>query len=272
MAEKKEEMVGKQPTEQQTQAAPMPDVEVKVEAPEAEVPAEEKAEPTTQKDVWIANMRKKYPDATEDELYSIAMKNYDTDHNYRKETEASSKAFADLVNQEPEIAKWYKDVSEGVDPGVAMLNLGDVYKAYMNGDIDSEGFKAERSKRDAESKAKDESVAKQAQALEEWCKEKGYEPEEWLKQANEKLFTAMSSYALDKAQFDALDKMFNYDADVEAAQAKGRNENIMAQRKEFSKKKGDGIVAGSPAGGDNSPKEPSRWEAMQQRRKLARDL
>lgn len=271
MAEKKQEMVETQPTEQ-AQAQPMPEVEVKVEAPEAAAPAEEPSEPTTQKDVWLANMRKKYPDAKEDELYAIAMKNYDTDHDYRKETEASSKAFADLVNQEPEIAKWYKDVSEGVDPGVAMLNLGDVYKAYMNGDIDSEGFKAERSKRDAEIKAKDESVAKQAKALEEWCKEKGYEPLEWLKQANEKLFTAMSSYALDKAQFDALDKMFNYDADIEAAAAKGRNENIMAQRKEFSEKKGDGMIAGSPAGGTSAPKEPSRWEAMQQRRKLARDL
>ena len=218
------------------------------------------AQPTN-RERWERNLRAKYPDVQdEDELYGRAMDSYDTEHDYAKQSREEARQLADIINQNPEVAKFYSDLSQG-NVGAAFLNLGDLLKAYMSGEIDDEGYKnglAERQKaEDAKKAAEDDrnsKIAAQDEVFKQWCEKKGYDPEEWMKRASEQLFTPMSSYAMAEAQFDAVDKMLNYDDDIEVARAQERNKKIVAERKKNAAAS-DGQLNRGSAAANTAPKK-----------------
>lgn len=230
---------------------------------------------TPNRDKWLANLRGKYgEDKSEEELYDLSMKGYDTEHEAAKKYAQETRDFADKINQYPELAGFYSEASQG-NVGAAVLNLGDLIDAYRSGEIDDEGYKAkvaERKKADEDAAAaeadKQAKIAKfDNEVFVPWCEKNGYDPEEWMKKADEMLFKPMRAYEMAEAQLDAIDKMINYDAAVAAAETKGRNANIQEQRRSVPNTSapagGAGIGTNAATGGGDIFSEIANSEKRQ---------
>lgn len=205
----------------------------------------------SKKDMFLENIRAKYPDISdEDDLYGAAMSGYDAEHEWAKKQREENKRMSDALSADPQLASFVTEVFErGKDghPELALLNFGDLMKSYMMGELSSDEYLSEKQKRDAEKQETEKKIEAQNAVFEKWCSDKGYDPDEWLQKASEMLLTPMSKYEMAEAQFDAIDKLINYDEDVaaaeEAGRVAGRNERIVAQRKK--EKNVDGIPRSS---------------------------
>lgn len=208
---------------------------------------------TPNQDKWRENMRAKYPDAADDEaLFEASMRGYDEEHDFAKRQREENDQLARIIQDKPEIAGFYSELASG-NIGAAILNIGDLVEAYKSGEMDDEKYNtmvADRKKADEE---KNSAIDAQNEVYRQWCEKKGYDPDEWMERANEQLFKPMSTYKMAEAQFDALDKMLNYDEDVEAAEIRGRNANIVAQRKKRSE-----ATDGQANGGSASATTPAQ--------------
>lgn len=233
---------------------------------------------TPNQDKWRENMRAKYPDATDDEaLYEASMRGYDEEHEFAKQQRADIDAFTNSIKDYPELASFYSEAAQG-NIGAAILNIGALVDAYRSGEIDDAKYKeqvAARKKADEDAAAAKDAeqaeLAEQNRVFEEWCTKKGYDPEEWMEKANEALFSPMISRKMAEKQFDAIDKMINYDEDVEAARVQGRNENIVTQRKK-SAAATDGQVNGGSASGAAGTGKESPLARMATKGAAARNL
>lgn len=214
--------------------------------------ASESLSKTPNRDRWLANMRVKYPDVeNEDDLYARSMEGYDTEHDFAKQQREENASLNELITSNPELARFYNEMFErGKDghPEMALLNIGDLLKAYITGEMTSDEYIAEKEKRSQAESEQQKKLEAQNAVFTAWCEKKGYDPEEWATRAAEKLFTPMANHELAEAQFDAIDNMLNYDDDVEAAEVRGRNANISSQRRRMGSR-GDGMLNSQSASG-----------------------
>lgn len=263
MAKKDEKLEAQQAAEAAAQAAA-----------ETQTPSE-----TPNRDRWIANMRGKYgEDKSEEELYDLSSKGYDEEHDFAKQQRADIDAFTNSIKDYPELASFYSEAAQG-NIGAAILNLGDLIDAYRSGEIDDAKYKeqvaARKKEADDAAAAKETEqaeLAEQNRVFEEWCSKKGYDPEEWMAKAEEMLFGPMAKRMMTESVFDAIDKMINYDEDVEAAKVQGRNENIVTQRKKSAAATDGQVNGGSASAGAAEPAKPSRMSQIAKNREYARNL
>lgn len=243
-------------------------------AAETQIPSE-----TPNRDKWFANMRGKYgEDKSDEELYDLSSKGYDEEHDFAKQQRADIDAFANSIKDYPELASFYSEAAQG-NIGAAVLNIGDLVDAYRSGEIDDAKYKEQVAARKKEADdaaaakdAKQAALAEQDRVFEEWCAKKGYNPNEWMEKANEALFSHIRDSKLEEAQFDAIDKMINYDEDVEAARVQGRNENIVAQRKKSAVATDGQVNGGSASGAAGTGKTQSRLGGIASEMARARNL
>lgn len=242
-------------------------------------PTEEAAAPSTpsSKETWMKNMRAKNPDLAEDDeegLYKAAMDGYDKEHDYAKTMREQNGRLNEAIKSSPEISAFMAEVYErGAEghPEMAFHNLGDLIKAYATGEITSEEYLAEKEKRGKAEGEKAKRLEAQNDAFVKWCEEKGYDPDEWMERATEKVFKPMSEFSADGKLFDALDNMLNYENDVEDAResgrVSGRNESIAAKLKKESNN--DGLISGSRGGSapiEAPVEEENKFDRMAARR------
>ncbi|MBO7234107.1 MAG: hypothetical protein J6V13_03865 [Paludibacteraceae bacterium] len=187
------------------------------------------------RDLLDANLRAKYPDIEdEDALYGKMMEDYDAEHEWAKKQRSDNARLSEAIQSSPELSAVFAEIYErGPEghPELALLNMSDLFKGYMNGEISSEEYVAKKEEEAKANKTRDEKIAKQNEVFKAWCESKGYDPEEWMAQAKAALFDPMASYEVAEAQLDAIDKMIHYDEDVATAEqaglVKGRNEKIV---------------------------------------------
>jgi hypothetical protein len=208
-----------------------------------------------------------------EEFYAASSAGYDAEHDYAKKQRAEVESVRDTLTAHPELADFLDaayNAKDG-DLGPAILNLGEVTRAYANGEIDSPAYKAgieEKKRKEAEVKEKS---ALQAAAFEDACNELGVDPEETAQALTEKLFNPMAAYELTKDVWGNLIKMLNYDDDVAAAEVKGRNANIMAKRKKLENST-DGIPHAPSATATTKATQSSPLDAVVGRRMARRNL
>lgn len=245
---------------------------------ELEVTSVEEVKATPNFDKWKAGIMKKNPNLTEEsdmeDFYAASSEGYEAEHEYAKKNRGEVEQLDKLLKAHPEMASFMDSVlnSDGEDLGEAFFNLGELAKAYATGEIDSPKYKAlseEKNAKDAEIASKSQA---QAVAFEDACKEMGVDPEEVSQELMEKLFNPMAAYELSKEVWKDLINMLNYEDDVTAAEVRGRNANITAQRKKLSDAT-DGIPhkpsAAAPA---QTPKAKSDMDVMLERRLAKRKL
>lgn len=230
----------------------------------AQQAAEQQAaeQPKTKREVFLANMRTKYPDIEdEDELYGAAMEGYDKEHEWGKTQREQNAKLADAIGADPQLAAFIAEIYErGKDghPEMAFHNLGDAIRGYATGELTSDEYLREKERLAAEKADNEARQAKQEEAYRAWAEKKGYDPEEWLGRANDKLFSIMSKYELGEEQFEALDKMLNYDEDIasaaEAARVQEANKKITDAK--MREKVGDGVPHPASEGAVPPENEP----------------
>lgn len=228
-------------------------------------------------ETWKAGLMKRNPNLTEDsdmeEFYAASSAGYDAEHDYAKKERVEVEKLREVLTQHPELAEFFDSVlnAKDGDLGHAFLNLGEVTRAYANGEIDSPAYQAgmeEKKRKEAEVKEKS---ALQAAAFEDACKELGVDPEETAQALAEKLFNPMAAYEVTKDVWGNLIKMLNYDDDVAAAEVKGRNANIMAKRKKLETST-DGIPHAPSATASTKATESSPLDDVVGRRMARRKL
>jgi hypothetical protein len=204
-------------------------------------------------DLWHANMRGKYgDDKTDEELYALSMSGYDAEHDAVKRYSAEAEELENILAANPDLAGVFAEIfTRGKDgnPAGALRNLPDELKRYITDEnYGDEEYLADRKAKEEEAtakKAKDEQTqALREQAFEEVCKEDGVvEPEAALEALQGVFNNPCETLEQCKEQVRSFLKMVDYDNAVEAAEVRGRNANITAQRKK---------TAGSTDGQANS--------------------
>ena len=247
--------------------------EVKAPA-SAAAPAQEPPAPTN-RERWLENMRAKYPDIKdEDALYEASMNGYDEEHDFAKRQREENEQLADILQSNPELAGMYSEMIErGKDghPEMALLNIGDLLQSYLKGEITSDEYLAEKEKKSTAESEKKKKLEAQMTALEQWCEKKGYNVDEWMEKVTTALLNPLSTYDLTEAQFEAMDKMLNYDDDVQAAEVRGRNANITTQRRRATTGT-DGMQNGGSASAPTVSPRNNQLADMVSRRAAMRNL
>lgn len=240
------------------------------------VDLEKEETPTpNRREQWLQNMRAKYPDVEdEDELFGKSMEGYDQEHNFAKRQRDENSRLAETIQSSPELANFYAELFErgkNGTPELALLNLLPLFDGYKSGELTSEAFEKEVNKRKQEKTKQDKLMEAQNAIFQEWCQKRGYDPEVWMAKANDALLKPMAEFSMAENQFDAIDKMLNYDDDVTQAEVRGRNANISAQRKQVTS---DGVTApaSEPTKATARGTKPSAIDSVAARRLAARNL
>lgn len=220
---------------------------------------------TTNRDKWIQNMRGKYPDVQdEDELYARSMEGYDMEHEAVKRYNEETNTLNEILNENPDLAGVFSEIFErGKDgnPAGALRNLPPELKRYITDEeYGDEAYLADRKKRADEEKAKADKDSRVKQLREQ----AGAEVMQELNMSEEDFIAALDAIGkvinnpcetLDqcKEQLSAFLNMVNYDTDVATAETRGRNANIIAQRRRAANRS-DGMANSGSAAASVQPK------------------
>lgn len=215
---------------------------------EANVPADGAAEASTpeasdaDRDTWFNNMRNKYPGKSDNELYRLSTEGYNTEHDYAKGMRSQMERLQEAINSNPMISAFIAEIFErGADnrPELAFRHLDDTLKAYMNGDIDEDGYIAERERQDNERKEterveseKQAAIEAQTQEIINYCEENGIDEATFYEELKD-FFDKFGKHNLGKKEIGMLYNMVHHDENVadarEAGRVAGRNESIKAE-------------------------------------------
>lgn len=215
-------------------------------------------------DKWRTNLRNKYgADKSDEELYDLSMSGYDAEHDAAKRYSAEADELESILTANPDLAGVFAEIfTRGKDgnPAGALRNLPPDLKRYITDEnYGDEEYLADRKKNEEETaakKAKDEQTQTlRAQAFEEVCKEDGIaDPEAALKALQDVFENPCETLEQCKEQVRSFLKMADYDNAVEAAEVRGRNANIAAQRKKAAYGS-DGQANGASAAGSSKAQD-----------------
>lgn len=232
---------------------------------EAQVPVQEQSQ-TPNFDKWRTNMRGKYgEDKTDEELYDLSMSGYDTEHDAVKRYSAEATELEDILSANPDLAGVFSEIfTRGKDgnPAGALRNLPPELKRYITDEnYGDEAYLADKKAREDEATAKkakeEQTQSLREQAFDEVCQEDGVaDPEAALEALKGVLYNPCETLDQCKEQVRAFLKMVDYDNAVEAAEVRGRNANIAAQRKKSAGGTDGQANRASAAGGTGTQENP----------------
>lgn len=166
-----------------------------------------------------------------------------------KNEEMNNKLAAGLAG-DPRMAQAFADIAEGKRTapgsfvryfGKGMLSVDEGTPEYEELEKAEEEFRADLERAAKAREEYDANIEASMPVLAEFCKEKGYEEEEFLDKLSEIILPILSG-VYSKDNLERLDKALRYDKDVEdaaiAGEIKGRNTNIRDMREDV----GDGMA------------------------------
>lgn len=217
-------------------------------------------------DKWRNNLRNKYgSDKTDEELYDLSMAGYDTEHDAAKRYSEEASELEDILTANPDLAGVFSEIfTRGKDgnPAGALRNLPPELKRYITDEnYGDEAYLADKKARetaDAEKAEKDSKIESlREQAFEEVCKEDGIaDPEAALEALKGVFENPCETLEQCKEQARSFLKMVDYDNAVEAAEVRGRNANITAQRKKIASATDGQANRSSASGGVGNNSNP----------------
>ena len=222
--------------------------ETELMAGEENMPTQEVAEASApeasdaDRENWFNNMRTKYPGKSDNELYRLSTEGYNTEHDYAKNTRNQMARMQAAIDANPQIAAFMAEIFErGPEnrPELAFRHLDDTLKAYMNGDIDEDGYIEERKRQDAERQEaerveteKQAAIEAQTQEIVNFCEENGIDESQFYEELKD-FFEKFGKHNLGKKEIGMLYNMVHHDENVadarEAGRVAGRNESIKAE-------------------------------------------
>lgn len=196
----------------------------------------------------------------------------DEEGSYRKlidsynSQEEQKKILSDAINRDPRLAQVLSDiVSNKRSAGNALVRYyGRDFLSAEEGTPEYQDIMAaeEERRKEAEQltsnqKMYNDNLQESTPVIEAFCKEKGYETDEFMDRIWEKIAYPILSGVYTRELLDMFDKSFNYDTDVNdalaAGEVKGRNMNINKMRND---RKGDGLPTGMGTQPPKSTQKP----------------
>lgn len=181
----------------------------------------------------------------------------------KREKEVLSK-----LGEDPKMSLMLGALMDGMSFEEAASRFFDLENLPKEGEEGFEAIQKARNERIAEAQKNKEwqdafktNMDKSEIAIDEFAKEKGWDKNqvnEFLNKATDELFTKVSQGIIDKDILEKLEKLYNYDEDVESArvagEVAGRNQTIETKMK---KMEGDGLPEG-PIGGAEAKQETKK--------------
>lgn len=100
--------------------------------------------PHKYREMFLNNLRNKYPNLSDEELYKQAMEDYDNEHDYAKRSREDLQEFAEMVKVCPNIAMiysgWLAYYQNGDNPDLALLDIDQRLKDLIAGKISIEEY------------------------------------------------------------------------------------------------------------------------------------
>lgn len=257
--------------------------EEKLEAQEAlgKTQTAQEAPKTPNRDTFLTNLRGKYGEEKDDEeLYGLAMSNYDAEHEANKQYTAEVSELEEILKANPDLAEVFSEVfTRGKDgnPAGALRKLPPELKRYITDEnYGDEEYLANRKKAQEDEAKRKETEAKtndlRTQAFAEVCEEEGIDnPEAILEELKGVFENPCETLEQCKEQVRTFLKMVEYDSAVQAAEIRGRNANISAQRKKATTKT-DGMLNSPSAASVAKEEKPNRITAMADRRAAMKNI
>lgn len=169
---------------------------------------------------------------------------------YLNDNNAQKAKLAEALKNDPRIAQLLSDIVSGKRNAAGSLvrYFGKDFLSAEEGSPEYEAIikaeeerKAEQEAAEASNKEYQDNLEKSMPEVESYCKEKGYNIDEFLDNAWSRLIQPVLSGLYSRNICEFIDKGLNYDKDVndasEAGYVKGRNENIHKMKED----KGDGM-------------------------------
>lgn len=199
-----------------------------------------------------------YNPEDEESSYGMLIESYN-------KNEEQKKILSDAINGDPRLASVLSDIVSGKrSSGNALVRYyGRDFLSAEEGTPEYEDIASaeEERKKEAEELAARENEYKKnidesTPIIEQFCKEKGYNPDDFLDNIWDKIASPILSGKYTTELLAMIDKAFNYDTDVsdalKAGEVKGRNENVHKMRKDQI---GDGMPTGLGAVTQKTKKE-----------------
>lgn len=200
----------------------------------ANPPIEHTTQPTN-RDKWLENMRKKYPDIEdEDALYEASMSGYDKEHEYAKKGRKEAAEIKDYFQADENVNNFFVDLMEWGPKGKAwkaFINLRPIWRQYINGELQDAEFEAALRDMEANYTEIERKKKMTAKAFEDVCKERGWDPEETKVKLNDLIAKEVETEEEAKEQVRQMFRILEFDDAVAAARVGGRNEKIVEQKR-----------------------------------------
>lgn len=223
--------------------------EKKEEIVDANVSQEETEVKPTKREMLNKLLLEEIPDynADDDESAAELLTNYITGNKEQRNK------LAEALQNDPRLAQMLADIVSG-KRGAANSMVRYFGKDFLSAEEGSPEFdeiqaaeeerKKEMEALEASQQEYSNNLEKSIPVVEEWCKEKGYEMDEFLDKVWQQVISPIMSGSYSREVCDFLDKGLNYDKDtkdaLDAGVVQGRNENINKMREE----RGDGLPKG----------------------------
>lgn len=236
------------------------------------------AEPTTQtpyEDMFFAGMEKKNPElkGNREGMFKAAKENYDRDHEYAKKSMAEADQLKEILSSNEDLNNLFVEIFErGKDghPELALIHMKPLMQQYINGEITSEEYLAEKKRMEDEANSKTEADKMKEEAFAEVCAERGWDVGETLKKL-QAVMEAPADKEKSKEQVRNFLKILDYDDAIAAAETRGRNAKIEEQRRNTPSGGAMPRNGGAPAGAQPSKKVSplaTAADAAEKQRKL----
>lgn len=188
---------------------------------------------------WFAGMEEAYPDLKGDReaLFKASKEGYDKQHAYNKKSMAEAEQLNAILESDPDLNAMFTEIFErGKDghPELALLHMKPLMKKYVNGDISSDEFLAEKQRLEAEDAALQKKQEMQQTAFVKECEERGWDVEETLTKLNEVMNGPCETEEQCREQVRNIFKILDFDPAVAAAEVRGKNATITEEKRKNS--------------------------------------
>ena len=138
---------------------------------------------TPNEDLFMENLGKKYPDlaGNREAIFGKSMEDYDKEHEYAKKGRKQADEIKGYFQADDNVNNFFVDLMEWGPKGKAwkaFINLRPIWRQYLNGEIQDEEFEAALRDMEANYAEIERKKEMAANAFEDVCKERGWDPEE----------------------------------------------------------------------------------------------
>lgn len=232
---------------------------------EGKYPETEEEITPTKREVLNRLLAEEIPDynADDDESSAEMLTNYINGNREQRNK------LAEALQQDPRLAQMLADIVSGKrgSAGSMVRYFGKDFLSVEEGTPEFEEMQTAEEERKKEMEAMESSTREYSNNLErsipiveEWCKGKGYDMDEFLDKVWNSVVAPIMSGNYSQEVCDFLDKGLNYDKDtkdaLDAGVVQGRNENINKMREEQGDGLPKGITTSKPASSNKKETSP----------------